>query len=111
MLGLGPGSLPTDGVMIGLQQSQTRGLLEDGIGIITNLLTSDEPVTFRNERWDLREARLHLRPFQTRCSTLPSPPSPRPRAPGLPVSTVWACCRWAPLLPQASTRWRCTGMC
>ena len=63
MLGLGPGSLPTDGMMIGLQQSQTRGLLEDGIGIITKLLTSDEPVTFNNERWDLREARLHLRPY------------------------------------------------
>jgi limonene 1,2-monooxygenase len=66
MLGLGPGSLPTDGLMIGLQQSQTRGLLEDGIGIITKLLTSDEPVTFRNERWDLREARLHLRPYSNR---------------------------------------------
>lgn len=63
MLGLGPGSLPTDGIMIGLQQSQTRGLLEDGVGIITKLLNSDEPVTFKNERWDLREARLHLRPY------------------------------------------------
>jgi limonene 1,2-monooxygenase len=63
MLGLGPGSLPTDGMMIGLQQSQTRGLLEDGVSIITKLLSSDEPVTFRNERWDLREARLHLRPY------------------------------------------------
>src|SRR6201987_5407219 len=62
MLGLGPGSLPTDGAMIGLQQSQTRGLLEDGVAIITKLLTSDEPVTFKNDRWDLREARLHLRP-------------------------------------------------
>src|SRR5215467_6986810 len=48
--------------MIGLQQSQTRGLLEDGVAIITKLLTSDEPVTFKNDRWDLREARLHLRP-------------------------------------------------
>jgi limonene 1,2-monooxygenase len=63
MLGLGPGSLPTDGVMIGLQQSQTRGLLEDGVAIITKLLTSDDPVTFKNDRWDLREARLHLRPY------------------------------------------------
>src|SRR6201982_2317461 len=62
MLVLGPGSLPTDGAMIGLQQSQTRGLLEDGVAIITKLLTSDEPVTFKNDRWDLREARLHLRP-------------------------------------------------
>src|SRR6201996_1630683 len=65
MLGLGPGSLPTDGIMIGLQQSQTRGLLEDGTGIITKLLTSDEPVTFKNERWHLREARLHLRPYSS----------------------------------------------
>jgi limonene 1,2-monooxygenase len=63
ILGLGPGSLLTDGTMIGLQQSQTRGLLEDGIGIITKLLASDEPVTFNNDRWDLRDARLHLRPY------------------------------------------------
>jgi limonene 1,2-monooxygenase len=63
MLGLGPGSLPTDGTMIGIQQSQTRGLLEDGLGIIMQLLASEAPVTFRNERWDLREARLHLRPY------------------------------------------------
>src|SRR5258708_60626 len=39
--------------------------------------------------------------IQTRRSTLPSGPLLRPRAPGLPVSTVAACCRWAPLLPQA----------
>jgi limonene 1,2-monooxygenase len=63
MLGLGPGSLPTDGIMIGLQPSQTRGLLEDGVGIISKLLTDDQPVTFKNDRWDLHEARLHLRPY------------------------------------------------
>jgi limonene 1,2-monooxygenase len=63
MLGLGPGSLPTDAAMIGLDQHQTRLLLADGVDVIMRLLTSDEPVTFRNDRWDLREARLHLRPF------------------------------------------------
>jgi limonene 1,2-monooxygenase len=63
MLGVGPGSLPTDGAMIGLSQTQTRQLLEDGLGVIHQLLTSDEPVTFRNDRWDLRDARLHLRPY------------------------------------------------
>src|ERR1700751_4360630 len=63
MLGLGPGSLPTDGIMIGLQQSQTRGLLEDGVGIISKLLTGEEPVTLKNDRWDLRDAGLHLRPY------------------------------------------------
>jgi limonene 1,2-monooxygenase len=63
MLGVGPGSLPTDGIMIGLSQSQTRELLEQGLDIIMRLLAGDAPVTFRNDRWDLREARLHLRPY------------------------------------------------
>jgi limonene 1,2-monooxygenase len=63
MLGLGPGSLPTDGIMIGIQQSQTRELLEDGLAAVMKLLDGDEPVTMKNERWDLREARLHLRPY------------------------------------------------
>jgi limonene 1,2-monooxygenase len=63
MFGAGPGSLPTDGIMIGLSQAQTRGLLEQGLDIIMRLLRADAPVTFRNDRWDLREARLHLRPY------------------------------------------------
>jgi limonene 1,2-monooxygenase len=63
MFGAGPGSLPTDGTMIGLSQSQTRQLLEDSLGIVMQLLTTETPVTFRNERWDLRDAQLHLRPY------------------------------------------------
>jgi limonene 1,2-monooxygenase len=63
MLGVGPGSLPTDGIMIGLSQSQTRLLLEESLAVIMRLLTTEEPVTFKNDRWDLREARLHLRPY------------------------------------------------
>src|SRR5581483_10762616 len=63
MFGAGPGSLPTDGIMIGLSQTQTRELLEQGLDIIMRLLTSEEPVTFRNDRWDLHDARLHLRPY------------------------------------------------
>ena len=63
MLGVGPGSLPTDGAMIGLSQSQTRQLLEDGLGVIMKLLTTTEPVNFRNDRWELHDARLHLRPY------------------------------------------------
>jgi limonene 1,2-monooxygenase len=63
MLGLGPGSLPTDALMVGLDQSQTRDLLAEGVDIIMRLLRSDDPVTFQNDRWDLRDARLHLRPY------------------------------------------------
>ncbi|MCG8356618.1 MAG: LLM class flavin-dependent oxidoreductase, partial [Kiloniellales bacterium] len=51
MLGVGPGALPTDGKMIGLSPTQTRGLLEDSLGVIMQLLTSEEPVTFKNDRW------------------------------------------------------------
>ncbi len=63
MLGLGPGSLPTDAAMIGLDQHETRDLLAQGADVIMHLLTSEKPLTFRNDRWDLRDARLHLRPY------------------------------------------------
>lgn len=82
MLGVGPGALPTDARMIGIDPSQTRGLLEDSLGVIMQLLTSEEPVTFKNDRWDLREARLHLRPysnplFDISTAAVASPAGPR----------------------------------
>ncbi len=80
MLGLGPGALPTDAMMIGLDQSQTRQLLEDGTDVVMALLRSDEPVTFQNARWDLHEARLHLRPysdFDIAIAAVASPSGPR----------------------------------
>jgi limonene 1,2-monooxygenase len=80
MLGMGPGALPTDAAMIGLDQSGTRLLLEQGTDIIMQLLRTDEPVTFKNERWDLREARLHLRPysdFEVAIAAVASPSGPR----------------------------------
>ena len=45
MFGAGPGSLPTDGAMIGVSQSQTRELLEQSLDVIMRLLTTEEPVT------------------------------------------------------------------
>ena len=82
MLGVGPGALPTDARMIGIDPSQTRQLLEDSLGCIMHLLTSEEPLTFRNDRWDLREARLHLRPysqplFDIATAAVASPAGPR----------------------------------
>ena len=82
MFGAGPGSLPTDAAMIGIEQSETRDLLEQGFDIIMRLLTSEEPVTFKNSRWDLREAQLHLRPysnplFDCAVAAVVSPSGPR----------------------------------
>src|SRR6266478_3007012 len=62
MFGAGPGSLPTDGIMIGVPQSETRELLEQSLDVIMRLLAGDEPVPFKNHRWDLRDARQDGRP-------------------------------------------------
>jgi limonene 1,2-monooxygenase len=82
MLGLGPGALPSDAAMIGLDMPQTRDLLEDAVEIITQLMTSDEPVNFENDRWVLRDARLHLRPYtephpEIAIAAVASPAGPR----------------------------------
>jgi limonene 1,2-monooxygenase len=82
MLGVGPGSLPTDATMIGVSQAETRELMEQSFDIIMKLLTTEEPVTFKNHRWDLREARLHLRPysnplFDVAVAAVASPGGPR----------------------------------
>ncbi|MGH1504853.1 MAG: LLM class flavin-dependent oxidoreductase [Acidimicrobiales bacterium] len=63
MLGVGPGALPTDAAMLGLEPSQMRPLLEDYLEIVMQLLTTDEPVNHESDRLTLRDARLHLRPY------------------------------------------------
>jgi limonene 1,2-monooxygenase len=82
MLGLGPGALPSDAAMIGLDMPETRDLLEDAVGIIVQLMRSDEPVNFENHRWTLRDARLHLRPYthphpEMAVAAVASPAGPR----------------------------------
>src|SRR6516165_5808827 len=82
MLGLGPGALPSDAAMIGLDMPQTRDLLDDAVDIITRLMRSDDPVTFENGRWTLRDARLHLRPYsqphmEIAIAAVASPAGPR----------------------------------
>ncbi len=81
MLGLGPGALPSDAAMIGLDMPATRELLEQALDVIVRLM-ADEVVTFKNDRWDLREARLHLRPYtpggpEIAVAAVASPAGPR----------------------------------
>lgn len=63
MFGMGPGALPTDAGMLGLEPSQMRPLLEEYIEIVMQLLTTDEPVNYESDRLTLKNARLHLRPY------------------------------------------------
>jgi len=82
MLGLGPGALPSDAEMIGLDMPQTRELLEDAVDVIVRLMRSDDPVSLDNGRWTLRDARLHLRPYthphpEIAIAAVASPSGPR----------------------------------
>ena len=62
MFGLGPGSLPTDSAMIGLNPTDTRELLEVNLDIIMRLLRG-EAVTAQTKTHNLVDAHLHLAPY------------------------------------------------
>jgi limonene 1,2-monooxygenase len=63
MLGLGPGSLPSDAAMIGLEPEVLRPRLDEGVAAILHLLTSDEPLTMKTDGFVLEDAVTQLRPF------------------------------------------------
>ena len=81
MLGAGPGSLPTDGAMLGLTPTETRELLEQDLDIILRLLAG-ESVTATTRTHTLVDARLHYGPFTQPCfpisvAAVASPTGPR----------------------------------
>lgn len=82
MLGVGPGSLPTDAAMIGLEPEQLRDRLEEGVDAILELLADEGPVNRKTEWFTLDNARLHLRPytypsFEVTVAAVASPSGPR----------------------------------
>ena len=82
MLGLGPGALPTDAAMIGIEPSQQRQALEEDTAVLIHLLRSDEPISVTTPRYTLVDARCQLRPFTDPCfdigiAAIASPSGPR----------------------------------
>ncbi|HEX2186243.1 MAG TPA: LLM class flavin-dependent oxidoreductase [Chloroflexota bacterium] len=63
MLGVGPGALITDAIMLGIEPSTQRPRMAEALDVIVRLLTSLEPLTYRSEWFELREAVLQLRPY------------------------------------------------
>src|SRR5512134_571925 len=63
MFGVGPGALPSDAFMMGIDPLRQREMMEEGLDAIVELLTSDEPVTRETSWFTLRDARLQLRPY------------------------------------------------
>ncbi|MCZ4551032.1 LLM class flavin-dependent oxidoreductase [Gordonia rubripertincta] len=75
MLGVGPGSLPTDSAMIGLSPTQTREILEPNLDIILRLLAG-ETVTEKTITHNLIDAKLQLRPYSDFDITVAAVASP-----------------------------------
>jgi limonene 1,2-monooxygenase len=63
MFGVGPGALPSDAFMMGIDPLRQREMMDEALEAIIALLTSDEPVTRETDWFTLRDARLQLRPF------------------------------------------------
>jgi limonene 1,2-monooxygenase len=63
MLGCGPGQLPTDAHMLGIDPNAQRRMMDESLEAIMALFTDEKPVTFETDWFTLRDARLQLRPF------------------------------------------------
>jgi limonene 1,2-monooxygenase len=65
ILGIGPGSLPLDAAMLGIQMSDTRSMTEEAWEVIHHLVTSREPITRKSSWFTVEDAQLQLVPYQS----------------------------------------------
>ena len=82
MLGVGPGALPSDAFMLGIDPADQRDRMEEALGVILRLLREDEPVSHESEWFSLTNARLHLKPYsaphpEVAVAAMISPSGPR----------------------------------
>ena len=64
MMGVGPGALPSDAYMMGIDHTVQRPRMDEALGVILRLFTETEPITYKSDWFELREALLQLRPYQ-----------------------------------------------
>ena len=64
MFGVGPGALPSDAYMMGIDATTQREKMDEAFGIILRLFTETEPITYKSDWFELNEAMLQLRPYQ-----------------------------------------------
>jgi len=63
MLGVGPGALPSDAMMLGIDPSTQRDRMDEATGVIQRLLRG-ETVTHKSDWFELNHARLQILPLQ-----------------------------------------------
>jgi len=82
MFGVGPGALPSDAFMMGINPADQRDRMEQSLEAILALLDGSELVTRETDWFTLRDARLQLRPythprFEVAVAAQVSPAGPR----------------------------------
>jgi len=64
MIGVGPGALPSDAFMMGIDPARQRDMMEEALEAILALFADEGPVDRETDWFTLKQARLQLRPFQ-----------------------------------------------
>jgi len=80
MFGAGPGALPTDAHMIGIQPSEQRRMLEEGMDAIMHLLRSEDPLTMETDWFKLQDAKVQMPLYsdvEIAVAAIASPSGPR----------------------------------
>ena len=67
MFGVGPGALPSDAFMMGIEVARQRDMMEEAFEVILELLDGEKPVNRTTDWFTLRDARLQLRPYSDPC--------------------------------------------
>src|SRR5260370_502465 len=82
IFGAGPGALPTDAFIMGIDPVDQRRMMEESLEAILALFQSDEPVSRQTDWFTMREARLQVRPYswphpEVAVAAMVSPSGPR----------------------------------
>ncbi|MEX2292430.1 MAG: LLM class flavin-dependent oxidoreductase [Acidimicrobiales bacterium] len=67
MFGVGPGALPSDAFMMGIDVARQRDMMEEAFEAILELLAGEKPVNRSTDWFTLKDARLQLRPYSDPC--------------------------------------------
>ena len=82
IFGAGPGALPTDAHIMGIDPVEQRRMMEESLEVILALFRGDEPVTRETDWFTVRDARLQMRPYthphpEVAVAAMVSPSGPR----------------------------------
>ena len=64
ILGVGPGALASDALMLGIDPARQRDMMDESLGIILRLFNETEPFSYKSDWFELNDAVLQLRPYQ-----------------------------------------------